>query len=89
MHLYIGVTARLAGRQERRFVVLFHTVSVASFGCRESQSYVVGDPDPISIAKLRFQDHPNLLQIVAASFVGEALKKTERKSFQVINDVAG
>jgi hypothetical protein len=67
---------------------LFRTVSVASFGCRESQSYVVGHPGSIGIAKLRFQDHPNLLQIVAASFVGEPLKKIESKSFQVTNDVA-
>src|SRR6202790_4598276 len=63
-------------------------VSAASFGCRESQSYVVGHPVSIGIAKLRFQDHPNLLQIVAASFVGEASKKIESKSFQVTNDVA-
>src|SRR6202035_4517895 len=63
-------------------------VSAASFGCRESQSYVVGHPVSIGIAKLGFQDRPNLLQIVAASFVGEALKKIESKSFQVTNDVA-
>src|SRR6202035_5391630 len=63
-------------------------VSAASFGCRESQSYVVGHPVSIGIAKLGFQDRPNLLQIVAASFVGEALKKVESKSFQVTNDVA-
>src|ERR1700678_3897689 len=37
-----------------------------------NQSYVVGHPGSIGIAKLRFQDHPNLLQIVAARFVGEA-----------------
>ena len=73
---------------EQCLVVLFHTASVASFGCGESQPYVVGDPGSIGIAKLRFQDHPNLLQIVAASFIGEALKKIESKSFQVTNDVA-
>src|ERR1700678_908457 len=68
---------------------LFHkTVSVPSFGCRESQSYIVGHPVSIGIAKLWFQDHPNLLQIVAARFVGEALKKVESKRFQVSNDVA-
>src|SRR6266850_364396 len=67
---------------------LVHTVSVASLGCRESQSYVVGHPVSIGIAKLRFQDHPNFLQIVAASFVGEALIKVESKSFQPTNDVA-
>jgi len=83
------ITLPFAVRQEQYLVVLFHTVSVASFGCRESQSYVVGHPVSIGIAKLRFQDRPNLLQIVAASLVGEALKKIESKSFQVTNDVAG
>jgi hypothetical protein len=43
---------------------LFQTVSVASFGCRESQSYVARDPGSIVITKLRLQDHPNLLQIL-------------------------
>jgi SH3 domain-containing YSC84-like protein 1 len=60
-----------------------------SFGCGEPQAYVIGYPDPIRIAKLRFQDYPNLVQIVAALLVGEALKKVEGKSFQPTNNVAG
>jgi hypothetical protein len=63
------------------FFILFHAVSVASFGCRESQSYIVSYPGSIRIAKLRFQDIPNFFQILAAGFVGEALKKVEGKSF--------
>ena len=51
--------------------------------CRESQSYVVGYPGSTGIAKLRFQFHPNLPQIFAASFVREALEQIESKSFQV------
>jgi len=42
-------------------VVLFCAVSIASFGCRKSQSHIVGNPGSIGIAKFRFQDHPNLL----------------------------
>src|SRR5215469_5114435 len=58
------------------------------FGCRKPQSYVVGHPGSIRITELGFQDHPHLVQIVAASFVGEALKKIQGESFQVTDDVA-
>src|SRR6202042_1698717 len=70
-------------------VVLFHTVSSARFGCCESQSYVVGHPGSIGVAKLRFQELPNLVQIVAALLIGEALKKVDSERFQPTNNVTG
>jgi hypothetical protein len=72
--LQVDVESGILGL-EQCLVVLFHTASVASFGCGESQSYVVGDPGSIGIAKLRFQNHPNLLQIIAASFIVGGVEK--------------
>ena len=73
--ILIAIVMHAVQKREQCLAVLFHAVSVASFGCRESQADIVGHPGSIGIAKLRFQDHPNLLQILAASLVGEALKK--------------